>query len=360
MNQIIKSHVTCSNRLFHICGMKKVLVTGISGFLGLHIAAEGLRRGYSIRGTVRSEAQKKEVINLFSSLMPDGHVEICLANLLQSEGWDKAVEGCDGIMHVASPFILEIPKHEDDLIKPAVLGVKNVVEAALRQGVHRIIQTSSIAAIMYGHDRNKTDFNEGDWTRLDGPAISSYTKSKTLAELDFWAIGNQNPSLQLTSINPGFILGPLLSQDSGTSVEVVVKLMKGEYPGVPRLGFSMVDVRDVAILHWDAFEKNISIGKRYPAVSSTIWFRELAQMILDIRPDFSSKLKARQLPDWFVRIFALFDKPTRMILPELGFCAHISGALAAKDLGFKPRPVVESVHASVQSVIEKGLVKIPK
>lgn len=336
-----------------------MLVTGISGFLGLHIAAEGLRRGYSIRGTVRSETQKKEVINLFSNLVPDGRIEICQVNLLHSDGWDKALEGCDGIMHVASPFILEIPKHEDDLIKPAVLGVKNVVEAALRQGVRRIVQTSSIAAIMYGHDRNKTHFNEEDWTKLEGPSISSYTKSKTLAEQEFWAIGNQNPFLQLTSINPGFILGPLLNKDPGTSVQVLLKMMKGEYPGVPRLGFATVDVRDVAVLHWNALEQNISIGKRYPAVSSTIWFRELAQMILDIRPEFSSKVKARQLPDWFVRIFALFDKPTRMILPELGFCAHISGALAAKDLGFKPRAVVESVQASVQSVIEKGLIKIP-
>ena len=359
LNQIIKSHGAVFIRLFHICGMKKVLVTGISGFLGLHIAAEGLRRGYAIRGTVRSENQKQEVLKLFSSLMPEGRIEICLANLLQAEGWDKAVEGCDGIMHVASPFILEIPKHEDDLIKPAVLGVKNVLEAALRQGVHRIVQTSSIAAIMYGHDKNKTHFNEGDWTKLEGPSISSYTKSKTLAEQEFWAIGHQNPSLQLTAINPGFVLGPLLNKDPGTSVQVLLKMMKGEYPGVPRLGFATVDVRDVALLHWNALEQNISIGKRYPAVSSTVWFAELAQMILDFKPEFSSKVKARQLPDWFVRIFALFDKPTRMILPELGFCAHISGELAAHDFGFKPRPVAESVNASVESIIEKGLIKVP-
>ena len=339
--------------------MKKVLVSGISGFLGSHIAAEGFRRGYQIRGTVRSEKKKESVLRLFAEMNPAWLPELVVADLLEPAGWDEAVSGCDGIMHVASPFILELPKHEDELIRPAVEGVRHVLEAAHRMGVRRIIQTSSIAAIMYGHGKEKTTFSEKDWTNPEGRNASPYTRSKTLAERAFWEMGEKYQELELSSICPGFVLGPLLNEDPGTSVEVLVRMMKGEYPGVPRLGFPTVDVRDVTSLHWDAFENNKSKGKRYPAVSSSVWFKDLAKMLLSAKPAFSGKVSTRELPDWFVRIFALFDKPTRMILPELGFCAEISAAISKEELGFNPRSVEEAVKASVESILEMKLVSIP-
>ena len=335
--------------------MDKVLVTGISGFLGSHIAAEGLRRGYRIRGTIRDKSKKQLVDDLFRNQGFTDLPELAVADLLSEAGWGEAVAGCNGIMHVASPFILGLPAHEDDLIRPAVHGVKNVLRAALEQKVFRVIQTSSIAAIMYGHPAGRTKFTEKDWTRLDGSNVSPYTKSKTLAELEFWEMGKRHQELKLTSICPGFVTGPLLNSDAGTSVEVFVRMMKGEYPGVPRLGFAVVDVRDVAVLHWDAYENEQAVSGRYPATSESVWFRDLASMILEAKPELSSRVKVRQLPDWFMRIFALFDKPVRMILPELGFCAEISREAAERDLNFRPMPVRDSVRDTVESILEKGI-----
>jgi nucleoside-diphosphate-sugar epimerase len=338
------------------CRMNKVLVTGISGFLGSHIAAEGLRRGYQIRGSIRDKSKKQQVDELFLKQGFTQLPELAEANLLEEGGWAHAVAGCDGIMHVASPFILGLPAHENDLIRPAVEGVKNVLKAALENQVHRIVQTSSIAAIMYGHPAGKIKFDENDWTRLDGSNVSPYTKSKTMAELEFWEIGKRHPELKLTSICPGFVTGPLLNSDAGTSVEVFVRMMKGEYPGVPRLGFAVVDVRDVAALHWDAYENTHAVSRRYPATSASVWFRDLAAMILDARPEFSSKVKTRQLPDWFMHIFSIFDKPVRMILPELGFCAEVSSKAAIRDLRFHPMGVGESVRDTVESILKMGIV----
>jgi len=339
--------------------MKKVLVTGISGFLGSHIAAEGIKRGYSVRGTIRSNSKKEEAEAMFKSLELSGIPEFTEADLLKPDGWEEAVAGCDGIMHVASPFIIGLPKDEEELIGPAVSGVRHVLEAARNQRVNRIVQTSSIAAIMYGHEKGRINFSENNWTNLSGHNVSAYTKSKTLAEKTFWEIGKNHPELKLTSICPGFVTGPLLNRDPGTSVEVILKLLRGEYPGVPRLGFAMVDVRDVAALHWDAFEKDISIGKRYPAVSSTLWFREMAKMLMALQPEFASKIGGRELPDWFVRIYALIDKPIRMILPELGFCAQISAKAAIDDLQFHPMSVKDSLRDTVDSILKLGLVQKP-
>ena len=335
--------------------MDKILVTGISGFLGSHIAAEGLRRGYQIRGSIRDKSKKQQVEELFHKQGFEKVPELAEADLLKEDGWSDAVAGCDGIMHVASPFILGLPAKEDDLIRPAVEGVKNVLKAAIENQVYRIVQTSSIAAIMYGHPAEKIKFDEKDWTRLEGSNVSPYTKSKTLAELEFWETGKRHSELRLTSICPGFVTGPLLNSDAGTSVEVFVRMMKGEYPGVPRLGFAVVDVRDVAALHWDAYESEKAVSRRYPATSASVWFRDLAAMILDARPEFSSKVKTRQLPDWFMHIFAIFDKPVRMILPELGFCAEISSEAAKRDLKFHPMGVGESVRDTVESILKMGL-----
>lgn len=337
--------------------MKRILVSGISGFIGSHIAMEGIRRGYAIRGTVRTESKKEGVQAIFRKYSPENLPEIFIADLLKSEGWLEAADGCDGVIHVASPFLIELPRHDDDLIRPAVEGIRHVMQASLRSGVNRIVQTSSIAAIVFGHEQGRTKFSEKDWTNPSGSNVSPYYKSKLLAEKEFWSIGNENPQLQLTSICPGLVFGPLLDNDAGTSVEILVRMLQGKYPGVPLLGFPCVDVRDVAALHWDAFENPVSFGKRYPAVATSLWFHEIAEMLRQASPRYKSKVSSTQLPDWFVRIFALFDKPTRMILPEIGFLPEVSNASSVKDLGFMPMPIARSIRDSADSIIEAGLLR---
>jgi dihydroflavonol-4-reductase len=339
--------------------MKKICITGVSGFLGIHMALEGLKKGYQIVGTVRSEEKAKETIDTLSTFLREeelNNLSFAYTNLLKPEGWDEALKNCDAVIHVASPFIIEVPKHEDDLILPARNGVKHVFEAALKNNIQRIIQTSSIVSIVYGHGNNKNDFNETDWTNVDSKMASAYTKSKTLAEKDVWMYAKNNAQLKVTTINPGFVLGPILGKDPGTSAAIILKMMKGEYPGVPKLGFPTVDVRDVVNLHYLALENDKAVGQRYAAVSESVWFKELANYVLEARPEFSKKVKPFEMPNWFVNIYSIFEKSTRMILPELGFKANISNEKAKSELGFNPRPVKEAVKATADSCVENKLV----
>jgi dihydroflavonol-4-reductase len=339
--------------------MKKICITGVSGFLGIHMALEGLNKGYQIVGTVRSEEKALETRNTLSQFLSEeklNNLSFAFTNLLKPDGWEDALKNCDAVIHVASPFIVEIPKHEDELILPARNGVKHVVEAALKNNINRIIQTSSSVAIVYGHDKNKTDFNETDWTQLDSKMASAYTKSKTMAEKDLWLFAKNNPQLKITTINPGFVLGPILGKDPGTSAAIILKMMKGEYPGVPKLGFPTIDVRDVVDLHYLALENEKAVGERYAAVSESVWFKDLANYVLEARPEFRNKVKPFEMPNWFVKIYSLFEKTTRMIIPELGFKANISNEKAKSELGFNPRPVKEAVKATADSCVANKLV----
>jgi dihydroflavonol-4-reductase len=339
--------------------MKKIMITGVSGFLGSHMAVEGLKRGYQVVGTIRNKQKETEVIatiNSYVSAEQLKNLSFAYCDLTKSEGWSEAMIGCDAIIHVASPFILELPKHEDDLIIPAKNGVKHVFEAALQNNIQRIVQTSSSVAIMYGHKNGKTNFDETNWTDVNGPMVSPYTKSKTLAEKLVWDYAQKNPQLKVTTINPGFILGPVLGKDPGTSAAVILKMMKGEYPGVPQLGFPTVDVRDVVDLHFKALESESAIGQRYAAVSESIWFKEIAAFVLEAQPSYNKKVKAKELPNWFMKIFALFEKSTKMILPELGFKANISNDKAKQQLGFSPRSAKEAVMATANALVEMKLV----
>lgn len=339
--------------------MKNIFISGISGFIGTHITIEGIRRGYHITGTTRSQKKEEEVKKTITNELGEEALKsltVFHCDLNSPNGWADAMKGCDAVLHVASPFPMGLPKHENDLIHPARNGVKHVFEAAIQNKIYRIVQTSSIAAIMYGHELGKTHFTEEDFTNINGAMISPYTKSKTLAEQDVWNYAKQHPALKVSVINPGFVLGPLLNKEIGTSADVILKLMKGEFPGVPKLGFPIVDVRDVAAAHYNALENDSSIGERYAVVAESFWFKELAQAILDAYPAYNKKVKARELPNWFLKIFSLFDKPTRMIIDELGFCAIISNNKLKRDLKIQPITSKEAIQATAKSLVELQLV----
>ncbi len=197
--------------------MKKIFVSGISGFIGTHITIEGIKRGYQITGTTRSQQKEDEVKRIIANELGEealNSLTIYHCDLNSPDNWQEAMKGCTAVLHVASPFPMELPKHEDVIIIPARNGVKHVMDAALANKISRIVQTSSIAAIMYGHKSGKTNFNEHDFTNLtSGNVVSAYAKSKTLAEQDMWNFGKENPELKITVINPGFVLGPLLKKE---------------------------------------------------------------------------------------------------------------------------------------------------
>jgi len=338
-----------------------LVVTGITGFLGSHMALEALRRGHHVRGTLRRMERANHIRSVLERPLgeaaPDALSRLTFheADLLSSDRWSDIMTGADAVLHVASPFPLGVPKRESDLVEPARKGVQHVFEACIQAGVERLVQTSSTVAIMYGHGTDRMNFNERDWTNLDGDMISAYIKSKTLAEQDLWMMAKQAKGISVSTVNPGFILGPVLDpEDVGTSCDVILKMLKGDYPGVPKLGYPTVDVRDVVDLHFLVLEDDDAAGERYAATAGTLPFRDLAAALKVAFPKEAKKVGARELPNWFLRVFSWFEPTTRIVVPELGYMPEVAHDKATARYGWAPRPAREAAVASAQSLIDLG------
>jgi len=196
-----------------------VLVTGGSGFIAQHCVLKLFEAGYRVRATVRSLAREPEVRATLRAAGADvgDRLAFAAADLTADAGWTEAAAGCDYVLHVASPFPLTVPKHEDELIVPAREGALRVLRAARGAGVRRVVQTSSFAAVGYGHPQMDRPFNEHDWTRVDGDGLTAYAKSKTLAERAAWDfMAREGGDMELAVVNPVGVFGPILGADFST------------------------------------------------------------------------------------------------------------------------------------------------
>lgn len=336
---------------------KTVLITGISGFVALRVAIEFLTHGYRVRGTVRSAGKAERVRALLARYADLSGLEFAEADLMSDQGWGDAVAGCRYVAHVASPFPLAQPRDAEELIRPAVDGTLRVLRAAAGGGVKRFIQTSSSMAVISGHPHDRAaPFTEADWSDLEGPGVIAYTRSKTLAERaarDFMAgyVG----AMSFATVNPGFIIGPVIDERLGSSADLVRMLLNGKYPGAPRLMMACVDVRDVAKCHRLALEYKGGGMDRFLAVDRVITFGEFALMLRAGLGDKARKVPRRQLPDFLVRLVGLIDPAARAAVPELGRRYEIDNSATRAALGIDFIPTEEAVTATGQSLIDLGL-----
>lgn len=329
-----------------------VLVTGASGFVATHCIQQLLQQGRQVRGTLRSLDKGVELRKALGGV--GGGLEFVQADLQNDQGWNQAAEGCDYVLHVASPFPATIPKHEDELIVPAREGTLRVLRAAEEAGVRRVVLTSSIAAIMSGHAERQRVFDERDWTNTEAP-IQPYPKSKTLAERAAWEFV-KGKKLELTVIAPGLILGPSLDAHFPTSSEYIGKLMRREVPGVSRTNLFTVDVRDVAAAHLVALTTPEAGGGRFICVEGAHRFQEIALILQRHFAPQGYRIPTLEVPDWVVRLVALMDKSVRLTLEELGKAYSFSGQRTRAVLNWKPRPLEESVVAMAESMIAHKLI----
>ncbi len=334
-----------------------MLVTGGSGFLGGWCVVELLQRGYRVRTTVRDLSREPQVrTTIGSQARIDGNLSVLAADLHSDEGWDQAVQGCDYVLHVASPFPPAQPKDPDELIVPARDGTLRVLEAALGADVQRIVVTSSVAAIGGGAKASSEPLTERDWTDLAHPGLTPYVRSKTIAERAAWElVGGRGETERLAVVNPGAILGPLLSEDRSFSLEMIERLLKG-MPGLPRIGFSVVDVRDVADLHIRAMLAPEAGGERFVAVAQFRWMADVAAVLRERLGEAAAKVPKRGVPDLLVRGIGLFDPAVRSIIGQLGRESIYSSEKAQSVLGWSPRSVEETVVDCAQSMIAIGAV----
>jgi dihydroflavonol-4-reductase len=334
-----------------------VLVTGGSGFLGGWCVIELLRRGYSVRTTLRDlsrEAQVRAAVG--SEVDPVDRLTVLAADLTSDEGWAEAVGGCDYVLHVASPFPPKQPKDPDELIVPAREGTLRVLRAGLDAGVKRVVVTSSVAAVRLADGNEPRPLDERDWTDPDSPGLTPYVRSKTIAERAAWDLvrerGDQD---RLAVVNPGAVLGPVLNDDLSYSLQSVQRLLEG-VPGAPKLGFSVVDVRDVADLEIRAMTAPEAGGERFIAATRFLWMAEIGAVLRERLGERAAKVPTRTLPNVLVRGMALFDPGIRSVVGGLGKRTDLSSEKAKSSLGWAPRPVEDTIAETGDSLIRQGAV----
>ena len=339
---------------------KPVLVTGASGFIAIHCIIQLLEQGYSVRGTLRSMPRESELRSTLAKFVQaDDRLTFVQADLLDDAGWAEAVRGCDFVLHVASPFPMEAPKNENDLIRPAKEGTLRVLRAAAENGVKRVVLTSSVAAIAAGHPDCNTHFDESDWSLPDSPTIDPYPKSKTLAESAAWDFMKNLPQghpLELAVINPGYVLGPLPDTHQRTSGELIQQLMGGKLPGLARVQFSAVDVRDVAAAHLAAMIIPEAAGQRFACVNEQFWLYQAAEIL---KKHFSArgyKIPTMILPSWLVRVVAIFLPAARAVVNTIDRETFIDSTLIRKTLQWKPRSLEQTLVDMAESMIALKLV----
>ncbi|MEM9999292.1 MAG: aldehyde reductase [Pseudomonadota bacterium] len=334
-----------------------VILTGITGFIAKHITLELLNQGYTVRGTLRSTRRADEVRDAVRPLLNDGidldkQLTFVELDLTKDEGWENAMEGGDVLLHTASPFPIAQPKDENELIRPAVDGTLRAMRSAKAAGIKRVVLTSSMAAVMnQALDNGKSVYDHTDWTDTTLDYVSPYDKSKTLAEKAAWDfVTEQAPDMQLTTINPGLVLGPALDEHFGSSLQIVERVLKAKDPAVPNFWLPAADVRDVAFMHVAAISSDESIGKRCLAAVEPLNFQNIAQILSDAYPD--RKIPTRMAPKWLLAILRYFDAEVKAVYPLLGVKRGADTSVSREVLGIEFKPIKESVLMAAQSVLK--------
>jgi dihydroflavonol-4-reductase len=335
-----------------------ILVTGGSGYIAGELIRRLLEQGWQVHATVRDLGRAPALRALLGGAGED-RLRFFAAELGADAGWREAAAGCSHVAHVASPLPLTQPRLADELIVPARDGALRVLAAARDAGARRVVMTSSVAAIAYGHGPGDHHFTEADWTNLDAPGLAAYVQSKTVAERaarDWMA--REGGGLEFCTINPSVVLGPVASADYSASVSIVQSLLEGRMPALPDIGFGVVDLRDVAELHLRALTAPDMAGERFIACAGFLKLRELAAILRAGLGERARRVPTLELPDWVVRLAAPFSPLVRAAANELGSARHHANAHARERLGWTPRPQRESILQCAEDLFRLGRVRV--
>jgi dihydroflavonol-4-reductase len=337
--------------------METVLVTGGTGFIGLHCLQQLLDRGYKVRTTIRSESRKQEVMEAMKKHSSNcENLEFFIADLLNDDGWKEAVEGSKYVLHVASPFFLGEPENEDVFIKPAVEGTLRVLTACADADVQKVVLTSSFAAVGYGHPREKEVYTEEDWSSVDGE-ISPYAKSKTLAEKAAWEFVEnleESKKFELTVINPVAVTGPMLTSDIGSSNDFLLKLISGSMPACPKIHMGYIDVRDVAKAHIFSMTEEKTNGERIILSENEMFFAEVGKTLNEAG---FKKSPTKEMPNFLVKIMSLFVGELKTLLSALNRKGDIDKTKAKSFFNWDYISTEQSVTETAQQLQDMGLTK---
>ena len=333
--------------------MAEVLVTGGSGYIGSWCVLALLADGHSVRTTVRDLKKEPAVREMLRAggAPEDAKLTVLRADLQQDAGWREAVEGCDYVLHVASPTLTSVPKNDDEMVAPARDGVLRVLRAAREAGVKRVVLTSAFEAVGMGHPEKSRVFTEADWSDVDA-GIPPYQKSKTLSEKAAWQFVAEHGGIELAVVNPVGVFGPVLGTDYSPSLGLIQRMLDGELPALPKFAMGYVDVRDVADLPLRAMTDPAAAGERFLAVSGhSLWVREIAAILRDRLGDRASKVPTRELPVWTARALARVNPRMRILGPQLGRDYDATSEKAQRVLGWSPRPIEDTIAETAESLL---------
>ena len=337
--------------------METVLVTGGTGFIGLHCLQQLLDKGYKVKTTIRSESRKQEVMEAMKKHSSNfENLEFFIADLLSDDGWSEAVNGSKYVLHVASPFFLGEPENEDVFIKPAVEGTLRVLKACADADVKKVVLTSSFAAVGYGHPKEKEVYTEEDWSSVDGE-ISPYAKSKTLAEKAAWEFVEnleESKKFELTVINPVAVTGPMLTSDIGSSNDFLLKLISGSMPACPKIHMGYIDVRDVAKAHIFSMTEEKTNGERIIVSENEMFFAEVGKTLNEAG---FKKSPTKEMPNFLVKIMSLFVGELKTLLSALNRKGDIDKTKAKSFFNWDFISTEKSVTETAQQLQDMGLTK---
>ncbi len=333
-----------------------VLVTGGSGFIAVHIILKLLNQGYRVRTTLRTISRQDEVKSMLTQggITDFSKLEFIQTDLTSDRNWREAVDGAEYVIHVASPTPATRPKDGDEMVKMAVEGTLRVMKAAKAAGVKRVVLTSASGAVIAGNKAHSGLFTEEDWTNLTGN-IDAYQRSKTMAEREAWEFAKKE-NIELSAVNPVAVMGPILGKDYSHSNKIIKAMLTGKMPYLLKIGFDCVDVRDVADLHLLAMTRTEALGERFLATSGeNLTYKQEAEILQKSLGSAAKKVSTKELPDFVIKVLALFKKDLRMPATFLGQNTACSNAKAKKLLGWQPRSAEEAIIATAKSMIDLGL-----
>lgn len=332
--------------------MEKVLVTGATGFVGLHCIHQLLSQGYRVNGTLRSLSRKEEIEQALAKCNTScDNLALFEVDLLSDKGWDEAMDGCDYVLHVASPFVLS-DESEEFFVKPAVEGATRALKFAQKHHVKKVVLTSSFAAVGDTFDGTQS-FDETHWSDTSNERMSFYAKSKTLAEKAAWDyVKNNDVNFKLSVINPTGVLGPSLSSDVGTSNALILRMLNGSMPALVKLHVGIVDVRDVAKAHILAMESDQANGERFIVSAKEMWMDEIAHVL----NSDGYKAPQKNMPNWLLKIMAWFKSDLVVLSKMVGKPRDCHTTKAKDILDWKPRPAEGSILETARQLKQYALI----
>jgi nucleoside-diphosphate-sugar epimerase len=348
--------------MYKMENQETVLVTGGTGFVAMQIIFQLLQKGFRVRTTVRNLKNKDKLINTLKANWITTFDQLSFAEtvLTKDDNWEKAMNGCRYVLSVASPVFFEEPKQEEEAILPAVVGILRILKFARNAGVQRVVMTSNFGAVGFTQTDKSRETTEADWTDTNAKGLSIYEKSKTLAEKAAWEfIRKEGGKLEFTTINAVGIWGPSLDAHVSKSFQMLQNLLNGSMKMVPNIQLNVVDVRDVADLHIRAMTIPAASGQRFIAsADGQISLPEIAALFKNKRPEVSQKVSAIHLPNWLLRLGALFNSRAKEGLLFVNMNRNISNRKAKSLLKWEPIATKEeTLLASVDSMVRYNLVE---